>query len=219
MHIIQLKLTCNKMKKFIFFAITIFIFLTIFQNCFAMELLLDWPTIGDQSLGEQSSVPELIKYIYTFALGICGIAALISIVYGAAQYTFSAGDSSKAGDAKNRITQALLGIVTLLFAVLVLSLINPDLIKLGIKLPKITPPPIPENDYYCYGYCSSILENITSTNPYCGLNPDLFFCLGKIDTKNAIVAGSMCRASVQSACPAWKIFGGCSYSVTTPCSP
>jgi len=161
----------------------------------------------------------LIKYIYTFALGICGIAALISIVYGAAQYTFSAGDSSKAGDAKNRITQALLGIVTLLFAVLVLSLINPDLIKLGIKLPKITPPPIPENDYYCYGYCSSILENITSTNPYCGLNPDLFFCLGKIDTKNAIVAGSMCRASVQSACPAWKIFGGCSYSVTTPCSP
>ena len=122
------------MKKVIFFAIVIFIFFIVSQNCFAVELLLKWPTIGDQTLGEQSSVPELIKYIYTFALGICGITALASIIYGAAQYTFSAGDASKAGDAKDRITQALLGILILLAAVLILTIINPDLISLNLNI-------------------------------------------------------------------------------------
>ena len=76
------------MEKFIFFIIIVFVVLIIPQNCFAVELLLKWPTIGDQTLGQQSSVPELIKYIYTFALGICGITALISIIYGALNMRF-----------------------------------------------------------------------------------------------------------------------------------
>ncbi|MFH1129455.1 MAG: hypothetical protein V1686_01845 [Patescibacteria group bacterium] len=121
-----------KMKKTILFTIIIFTFLIIAQNCLAVELLLKWPEIGGAKLGEQSSVPELIKYIYTFALAICGITALISIVYGAAQYTFSAGNASKAEDAKKRITDALLGILILLFAVLILNTINPDLINLTL---------------------------------------------------------------------------------------
>lgn len=117
------------MKKFTLLIIISFAFLLIAQNCLAMQLLLDWPKINNETLGEQSTVPELIKYIYTFALGICGITALVSIIVGAAQYAFSAGDSSKAGDAKDRITQALLGIVILLCAFLILNIINPDLVN------------------------------------------------------------------------------------------
>jgi hypothetical protein len=121
--------------------------------------LLDWPKINGQTLGAQSSVPELISYIYTFALAICGITALVSIVYGAAQYAFSAGNSSKAEDAKNRITQALLGIVILLFAVLILNTINPDLIRLTLGSSTTSNPPATNTtNYYCYGQCG--------TNPF-----------------------------------------------------
>jgi hypothetical protein len=120
------------MKKIILLTTLIFAFLVVAQNCLAVELLLDWPTIGGESLGEQSSVPNLIKYIYTFALGICGLVALVSIIFGAAQYAFSAGDSSKTGDAKDRITQALLGIIILLCAFLILNTINPDLVNLKL---------------------------------------------------------------------------------------
>jgi dolichyl-phosphate-mannose--protein O-mannosyl transferase len=120
------------MKKIILLTILVFAFLVIAQSCLAVDLLLNWPSIGGESLGEQSSFPDLIKYIYTFALGICGIVALVSIVFGAAQYALSAGDSSKAGDAKDRITQALLGIVILLFAYLILYTINPDLVNLKL---------------------------------------------------------------------------------------
>jgi hypothetical protein len=123
------------MKKFILFVVIIFSFLIVAQNCLAVDLLLKWPEIGPdkETLGEQSDVPGLISYIYKFALGICGVVALISIVFGAAQYAFSAGNSSKAEDAKDRITQALLGIVILLFSYLILYTINPDLVNLKLN--------------------------------------------------------------------------------------
>jgi len=148
------------MKKTILFTILIFTFLIIAQNCLAVDLLLDWPSLGGaKSLNElnksgELGVPSLINYIYKFALGICGITALVSIMIGAAQYTFSAGNSSKAGDAKDRITSALLGILILLFAVLILNTINPDLVNLRLD--------VQNNDdnnnstgYYCRGQCSN----------------------------------------------------------------
>ncbi len=119
------------MKKIIFLITAIFSFLMIAQNCLAVNLLLKWPELGDTKLNAEGTLPDLISYIYKFALGICGLTALLSIIFGAAQYAFSAGDSSKAGDAKNRITQALLGILILLFSYLILYTINPDLVKLN----------------------------------------------------------------------------------------
>lgn len=118
------------MKKIIFLSITIFIFLTIAQNCLALGLLLDWPKINNSQLGAEATLPDLINYIYKFALGICGLTALVSIILAAAQYALSAGDSSKMGEAKNKITQALLGILILLFSYLILYTINPDLVSL-----------------------------------------------------------------------------------------
>jgi hypothetical protein len=179
------------MKKFILFVIIVFTFLTIAQECLAVELLLDWPSIGGEKLGNQSSVPELISYIYKFALGICGVVALFSIIVGAFQYATSAGDSSKAGDAKDRITQALLGIVILLCAVLILNIVNPDLVNL--KLGASTSPS-PQMGWACY-YCH---YPMTYPDPsmYCDKIkfPERFsykkFC--RTDISTASVADSEC---------------------------
>jgi len=141
------------MKKTTLLIIFVFAFLIIWQNCNAVELLLKYPEIkGVGTLNDATTLPGLINYIYKFALGICGVTALVSIIYGAGQYVFSAGDSSKASDAKDRITQALLGIVILLAAVLILNTINPDLVNLGFNLPKLpTPPPTTSN--YPWAQC------------------------------------------------------------------
>lgn len=125
------------MKKLLFLTIFAILLFGIWQTCFAVDLLLDYPDVpGAQKLSEASDLPNIINYIYKFALLACGITAFISILFGAIQYVTSAGDSSKAGDAKKRITDALWGILILLSAVLILRTINPDLVSLKFTLPE-----------------------------------------------------------------------------------
>jgi choline-glycine betaine transporter len=124
------------MKKLLSVIIFITLFIGIWQTCLAVELLIEYPEIpGAQSPNETSDLPNLINYIYKFALLACGIVAFISILFGAIQYVTSAGNASKAGDAKDRITQALWGILILLAAVVILRTINPDLVNLSLTLP------------------------------------------------------------------------------------
>ena len=105
----------------------------------ATELLLDYPEIQGIKPGVTTNLPEIIKYIYMFALGAAGFVALLAILIGAIMYVFSTGNPSKAKDAKDRILSALLGILILLISVLLLRIINPDLINIGFDLPIITP--------------------------------------------------------------------------------
>lgn len=141
------------MKKILFLTIFTILLFGIWQTCFAVDLLLDYPDVpGAQKLSEASDLPNIINYIYKFALLACGITAFISILFGAIQYVTSAGDSSKAGDAKKRITDALWGILILLSAVLILRTINPDLVNLtGPNLS--TNSNNSDNNWYCNGRC------------------------------------------------------------------
>lgn len=69
--------------------------------------------------------------LWIFGISIGGVLALGSIVYAAIEWTVSAGNSSKIADAKDRITQAIIGLVLLFGAYTVLNFINPDLTQLG----------------------------------------------------------------------------------------
>jgi len=124
------------MKKILFLAILVVVFAGFahFSQAVDSNLLIDYPDIpGATKPGATDySLPELINYIYRFALLACGITAFLSILIGAIKYVTSAGDSSKAGDAKEQITQAILGIIILLCAVLILRTINPDLVNLKV---------------------------------------------------------------------------------------
>ena len=158
------------MKKIIFITIFIILFLGISQNVYASKLLLEYPKMGDIELSEEPTLPEIIKYIYLFSLGIVGFVALISMLIGAIRYITSAGNASKAEDAKDQITQAILGIIILLAAVLILNIINPDLVNIGFKLPEITGAGNGERtQWYCYACCN---QSITT----CNLNGPLTGC-------------------------------------------
>ena len=71
-----------------------------------------------------------IARIYQFSLMIAGLVAFGSIIFGAIQYILSAGSIVNQGEAKDRITQAIVGLLLLLGAYLILYTINPDLVKL-----------------------------------------------------------------------------------------
>jgi hypothetical protein len=77
-----------------------------------------------------TSPATYIARIYQFGLMVAGLAAFGSIVYGALQYTLSAGSFTKTEEAKEQITQAIYGLVLLLGAFLILYTINPSLVQL-----------------------------------------------------------------------------------------
>ncbi|MDO8442689.1 MAG: hypothetical protein Q7S81_00255 [bacterium] len=71
-----------------------------------------------------------IARLYQFGLMIAGLIALGVILYGAVEYTLSAGGVASKEEAKDRMLQAIYGILLLLSAYLILYTINPKLVSL-----------------------------------------------------------------------------------------
>lgn len=85
----------------------------------------------------ETGLPEYVKYIFNFAVGIGCLIAFAALVYGGILYLTSAGSPSVMGDAKNQIFSAILGLAILLFSYVILVTINPQLTI--IKIEKIEP--------------------------------------------------------------------------------
>ena len=77
-----------------------------------------------------------IANFYQFALMIGGVLAFGVIGYGGIKYMASAGNPSAQSDAKEWIEAALLGLLLLVGAYFILSVINPQL--LNLNLPSLT---------------------------------------------------------------------------------
>ena len=81
----------------------------------------------------------LISNLYQYALLMGGLLAFVVVIWGGIEYTLSADNPSRKGDAKDRIKQALLGLLLLAGAFVVLNTINPKLTQLKLPtLKKIT---------------------------------------------------------------------------------
>lgn len=96
---------------------------------FTYEEKYDIPCVGGEC-ETSSTAAGLVARIYQFGLGIAGLAALASIVYGAFKYVLSAGNIVEQKDARDQITQAILGLVLLFGSYLILKTINPQLVRL-----------------------------------------------------------------------------------------
>ena len=78
---------------------------------------------------QEGNLPVFISSVYSFALTILGIAIFIRILYAGFLWLTAAGNAGKAGDAKSKITNAVIGAILLFSAYLILYVINPDLVK------------------------------------------------------------------------------------------
>ena len=72
---------------------------------------------------------EYLSNLYKFGISIAAILAIFMIAFGAFVYIVtSAGNSSKMGNAKDMIFNALYGLIIALVAYLILFVVNPDLV-------------------------------------------------------------------------------------------
>ncbi len=84
-----------------------------------------------------SSPAEFVRTVFQFGMGAAGLVAMAMIIFGAIQYTISAGNPSLQKDAKDRILNAIYGLALLFGSYIILRTIDPQLTKL--KLPEIKP--------------------------------------------------------------------------------
>lgn len=117
-------------KLFLIILLTLILFSTA-ASVQAARTIIAYPRLPGAPVPTEG-VPQFIKYIFVFSLGIVGIVGLIAIIIAAFQYVTSVGNPQKAAEAKDRIFSALLGILLLLGSYLILNTINPDLLKLKV---------------------------------------------------------------------------------------
>lgn len=74
-------------------------------------------------------IAEYIVVIYRWALGVMVTLAMVMIVVGGFQWATAAGNAGRIGDAKTRITNAVMGLLLAFGSYTILFLINPELVN------------------------------------------------------------------------------------------
>ena len=96
------------------------------------------------SLTACSSLTDLVKYFYEWAIALGGIAAFVALIIGGYYYLTSMGNAAQLQEAKDRISSAVFGLILLLGSWLLLNTINPELTTL--RTPTLGPPVIDVKD-------------------------------------------------------------------------
>jgi hypothetical protein len=88
-------------------------------------------SVSIEGLESTNDFGDYVAAIYTWMLGVSITIAVVMVMIGGLQYTFSAG-GGEAGKAKKRIRDAVMGVILLLFSYAILSTVNPALVKLQV---------------------------------------------------------------------------------------
>jgi len=71
-----------------------------------------------------------IKSVYTIVLSIAGLAAVVIIIRAGYKLMYSRGDKEMIADARSHITSAIIGLLFIIFAYVILSVIGVDILKI-----------------------------------------------------------------------------------------
>lgn len=71
-----------------------------------------------------------IKSVYTIVLSIAGLAAVVIIIRAGYKLMYSRGDKEMVADARSHITSAVIGLLFIIFAYVILSVIGVDILKI-----------------------------------------------------------------------------------------
>lgn len=94
---------------------------------------------ADNNLGAncKTTLEKYLPGIFKLAIGLSAVAAVLMIVIGGLQY-MSTDAIMKKEDGKKRIQNAIYGLVLVIGAWLILNTVNPNLLKLNLKIDDIT---------------------------------------------------------------------------------
>ena len=92
------------------------------------------PLVASAQADPVVTICTILEYIQVILLAVgLGIAVIILII-GGIRYMTSSGDSEKAGSAKGMIINAIIGIIIVLAAAFILSLVQGLLMRSGITI-------------------------------------------------------------------------------------
>jgi hypothetical protein len=108
---------------------------------FAAEPAVYKPLIGlPNGINANSDFNSFINALYAFSITIAALLAVIKIIIAGVKYMLTDVVTTK-GDAKKDILGALIGLLVVLSAVLILTVVNPDTVNVELKLPGQVNPP------------------------------------------------------------------------------
>lgn len=102
----------------------------------------NYPSISGVEKPTSTATPLVLylKYIYNLAITLAGIVLFISLIRGGVLYFSSGGNPTRMKNAKERIQNALLGILLVFSSYLILNTINPELVIFPVfNIQPITP--------------------------------------------------------------------------------
>ncbi len=100
----------------------------------ARDLEVPLPETGDGSITTTPILPDYVKYVFNFSIGIAGLIAFLMLVYGGFRYLTSAGNPSAMSGANDQIFAGLIGLVVILGSWMLLTTINPQLMVINPQL-------------------------------------------------------------------------------------
>ena len=129
-------LSTNGMKKTILIA-SVLIFLGFVPQAFAQGFVPLAPIPGLTDIQyAPNGLAVFFNNLYKYLIGLAAALAVIMIIWGGLEY--STQDSiSKKSDGKQRIYDAIFGLVLVLSPALVFSIINPSILNLSLNLPPL----------------------------------------------------------------------------------
>lgn len=90
---------------------------------------------GDVVLTGNITLSQYLQWLFNFALIATGFLAVLMIVIGGVEFMIGGANESMRKEGKNRISNALWGLLLALGAWLIIYTINPELVKLDFDLP------------------------------------------------------------------------------------
>lgn len=127
------------MKKIVLISFIVFVF-GIVPHTFAQGFVPLTPIPGltqdTTAIINNGNFASFFNNLYKYCIGLAAVLAVIMIIWGGLE--ISTQDSiSKQGAGRERITQAILGLILVLSPVLVFSIINPSILNLSLSIPAL----------------------------------------------------------------------------------
>jgi hypothetical protein len=95
------------------------------------------PLPGLTEISQDKALEKYVPYVFNLAIGIAAITAVVMIVFGGFQYMTSDAIGGKS-EGKDRIKNAIFGLVLVIGAWLILYTINPNLLTLNLNIAPVS---------------------------------------------------------------------------------
>ncbi|MFA7662509.1 MAG: transglycosylase SLT domain-containing protein [Patescibacteria group bacterium] len=102
-----------------------------------LDLQIPVSNLSGETIKHIDSMNEYFKLVYDWSIGAISIIAVVMIMIAGFQWITAGGNEKGIGEAKQRIKNAIFGLVLVGVAFLLLQLVNPAVLSSNILIPKI----------------------------------------------------------------------------------